>query len=97
MAFALIRIPSVGFGDRQPLARIFDQAGARRNEPRCKRTEPLNRGRANLEPCIGQRRYLFFSTSVMPPEMMYAITSGASASIRVTDDAGTTRMCPANP
>ncbi len=32
-----------------------------------------------------------------PPEMMNAITAAASASMRCTRSAGTTRMCPANP
>src|SRR5258708_863916 len=50
---------------------------------------------SDLEAWIAQR-YLC-STSVTPPEMMNAITSGASASIRVTREAGTTRIWPAKP
>ena len=45
------------------------------------------------EPAGVERR----STCVTPPEMMNAITSAASASMRSTRSAGTTRMCPAKP
>jgi hypothetical protein len=44
-----------------------------------------------------QRGVFRDSTCVTPPEMMYAMTAAASASMRRTRSTGTTSMCPANP
>lgn len=94
MAGAVFRIARVGDGWRQSLARVLDQPCAGGNAPGGERAKSLDRGRPDLERIPAQE---CFSTAVTPPEMMYAITSGASASMRVTREAGTTMIWPANP
>lgn len=44
-----------------------------------------------------QSRAARVCTTVTPPEIMNAMTRAGSALMRSTRDAGTTRMCPANP
>src|SRR6185437_8693746 len=101
MAFARhVGIARVGFSRCEPFAGVLDEARALWNAARREGAQSLHRRRPNLErrPAAaahgGVRRD---STSVTPPEMMNAITCAASASMRCTRLAGTTRMCPASP
>jgi len=84
-----IGIARVGFGGREALAGVFDETRARRDRACGEGAESLDRRRANLErgAVVGQERGTFSgfgSTCVTPPEMMNAITSAASASMRCT-------------
>ena len=103
VALALdVRIARVRLGRRQTFARILYKPRPGGNATRREGTEALNRRAANLEriPTIGQEGGPFSvlcSTCVTPPEMMNAMTSLASASMRCTWLDGTTRIWPASP
>jgi hypothetical protein len=90
MPFArYVGIARVGLGGREAFAGVLDQARPRGDGARSEGAESLDRRRANLERIVvvGQESgtfSVFCSTCVTPPEMMNAITSAASASMRCT-------------
>ena len=81
----------VGLRRGQTLPGVFDQPGALGNEPRREGSESLHRRGSDIEWQVAQPAGLPTCGAVVtPPDTMYAITSGASASILATRDAGTT-------
>lgn len=84
-----VGIACVGFGGREAFAGVFDETRARGYRARGECAESLDRRLANLERVAVVRQESgtfsgFCSTCVTPPEMMNAITSAASASMRCT-------------
>ena len=84
-----VGIACVGFGGREAFAGVFDETRARGYRARGECAESLDRRLANLERVAVVRQESgtfsgFRSTCVTPPEMMNAITSAASASMRCT-------------
>ena len=95
-----VGIARVGLGRSETLAGVFDETYTRRDAAGGECAQALNRRPANLERITVVRQgtfNAFCSTWVTPPEMMNAITSAASASMRRTWLDGTTRMWPAKP